>query len=97
MLRFARASRFWWSKPLVLLRGKAVSAELVVLAREVSQSEEGVWLNSRSRASGIVDLEPVATKGTYQTVRKPLPLFVAAVLDKINQQSGTAGASVAPT
>lgn len=85
MHRFARAHKFWWGKPLVLEGGRAIPAELAVLTAEVRANERGVWLNSRGRVSGVVDLVPfVASKGpTYRTRRSPLPLFVAAELEDI--------------
>src|SRR5690242_4183102 len=86
--RFARANDFWWRKPLVLLNGKAVPAELAVLAHVLEASEEGVWLNSRSRASGVIDLRRAASKKTYETVRRPLPLAVAKLVDQVNHRAG---------
>lgn len=86
--RFARANDFWWRKPLVLLNGKAVPAELAVLAHVLEASEEGVWLNSRRKASGVIDLRQAASKKTYETVRRPLPLAVAKVVDQVNQRAG---------
>src|SRR6266576_5187282 len=77
MLRFPRAGSYRWRKPLVRVESRALPAELVVLGRELRASERGVWVNSRSKASGVVDLVPVPSgKGTFRTRREPLPLFV---------------------
>lgn len=89
MHRFVRAHRFWWRKPLVLASGQAIPAELAVLAEEVRTNQCGVWLNSRGRVSGVVDLVPfLGSKGpTYRTRRSPLPLFVAAELEDIDRRA----------
>ena len=84
MLRLPRAGSYWWRKPLVRVESRALPAELVVLGRELRASERGVWVNSRSKASGVVDLVPVPSgKGTFQTRREPLPLFVVKKLEEI--------------
>src|SRR5260221_14100887 len=84
MLRFPRAGSYWWRKPLVRVESRALPAELVVLGRELRASERGVWVNSCSKASGVVDLVPVPSgKGTFQTRREPLPLFVVKKLEEI--------------
>src|SRR6266498_4576957 len=89
MYRFDKADRFWWRRPLVRMDGRAITAELAVLARELRANERGVWLNSRGRVSGVVDLVPFrGPKGpTFRTVRKPLPLFVAAALEDIYRRA----------
>jgi VRR-NUC domain-containing protein len=83
MLRFPRSGSYWWRKPLVKVKSRALPAELAVLARELRPSERGVWVNSRPKASGVVDLVPVAGKGTFETRREPLPLFVVTKLEEI--------------
>ncbi len=89
MHRFPKANRFWWRKPLVLVGGRAIPAELAVLAKEFRTNEGGVWLNSRARVSGVVDLVPFhGSKGpSYRTRREPLPLFVASALGNIYRRA----------
>src|SRR5262249_493058 len=83
MIAFAQAGQYWWRKPLVLVDGKPLTAELAVLGRELQPGEKGVWLNSRGRTSGVVDLVPQSTRlgPSFKTQRAPLPLFVAATLE----------------
>jgi len=84
VLRFSRAGSYWWRKPLVKVRSRALPAELAVLAREMGPAEQGVWLNTRAKASGVVDLVPAASgKKTFETRREPLPMFVARTLEEI--------------
>lgn len=70
---------------MAVVDGKPVTAELAILALELGAHESGVWLNSRGRTSGVIDLMPVrkAGKSTFRTIRKPIPLFVAALLEQI--------------
>ena len=89
LLTFDRANAYWWRKPLVRLGNQATTAELAVLASELRPNERGVWLNSRPKASGVVELLPKQTmKGSsFQTRREALPLFVVAGLEAIYNQA----------
>ena len=92
MLRFSRAGSYWWRKPLVKVKARAIPAELAVLAKELRPNEHGVWVNSRSRASGVVDLVPVPSgKKAFETRREPLPLFVARTLEDIYRRAELRG------
>ena len=73
---------------MVLHAGRALPAELAVLAHELGPFEHGAWLNAPTKASGIVDLALVPSGRTYHSIRRPFPLFVAAALDRINQRAG---------
>ncbi len=89
MIRFSRAGSYWWRKRLVRVDSRALPAELAVLARELRSLERGAWVNSRPKASGVVDLVPVPSgKGTFETRREPLPLFVVKKLEEIYARSG---------
>ena len=92
MHRFAKSGQYWWQKPLVLVASRAMPAELAILAEELQPGEQGVWLNSRGRTSGVVELLPwTGEKGpTFRTRRAPLPLFVAAGLEDLYRASGVA-------
>jgi hypothetical protein len=75
----------------VNLGGRALPAELAVLAAEVGPEEHGAWLNSRSTASGVVDLVLEDGEGgrpVFTTRRQALPSFVSAALDAVYEQSG---------
>lgn len=52
MLSFRKANVYWWRKPLVLAGNRVLTAELEVLASELGEGEQGVWLNSRGRSNG---------------------------------------------
>ncbi|TAK56753.1 hypothetical protein EPO17_03770 [Patescibacteria group bacterium] len=81
MLRFNRANKTWWRKPLAIFRGRTIPAELAVLSTELKPDESGAWLNSRGLASGVVDLMNVG--GETKTARIPLPDCVTESLRKI--------------
>ena len=85
MLRFRKANVSWWRKPLVLFGERVLTAELAVLASELGESEQGVWLNSRGRTSGVIDLIPcsICHGGSFKTRRVPLPPFVASALGRL--------------
>ena len=72
MLRFQPSNERWWQKPLALLGGKPLPAELVVLQAELQPGENGAWLNSRGTRSGVVDLVQIEP-GKYKTTRVDLP------------------------
>ena len=90
MLRFRRAESYWWRKPLVRVRRRALPAELAVLALELRRHEQGSWLNVRPKASGIVELAPMATRHgpAFRPKRAPLPFFVVAKLEDIYSRAG---------
>jgi len=88
VIQFSRANAYWWRRPLVRLDSRTLPAELAVLSLELQPSENGAWLNAPTKASGIVDFQPVPSGLTYRAIRKPLPLFVVATLERINQQVG---------
>ena len=90
MHRFAKAGQYWWQKPLVRVASQTMPAELAILAHELQSEERGVWLNSRGRTSGVVELLPWTAKEgpTFRTRRAPLPLFVAAGLEDIYRAAG---------
>lgn len=90
MLRFAPANTHWWQKPLVLVDGRALTAELAVLGLQLRPGEQGVWLNSRGRTSGVVDLVPRRQPDgpSFATRRTPLPPFVAAALNRLYGAAG---------
>lgn len=86
MLRLRKANVSWWQKPLVRLGQKVLTAELVVLASELVEGEQGVWLNSRSRTSGVIELVlglPGRQGNPFKTRRMALPSFVTSTLDKL--------------
>lgn len=87
-LRLNAARKQWWRKPLVQLGRRALPAELVVLAAELRRAESGAWLNSRSLASGVVDLVPdKSTASGFRTRRIALPAIVASTLRQIYRAS----------
>ncbi len=92
MLSFRKANVYWWRKPLVLTGNRALTAELAVLASELGEGEQGVWLNSRGRTSGAIDLVPRSTRlgASFETRRVPLPPFVTSVLERLYAQAQVA-------
>ena len=84
---FRKSDERWWQKPLVLIDGRSLPAELVVLRRQVQEGEEGVWLNSRGTKTGVADLRRDAS-GNFVTVRIPLPDFVATRLHELYELTG---------
>lgn len=84
-LEFPRAGEHWWRKPLVMHDGKATTAELAILHRELGPGEQGVWLNSRGTATGAVALvpRPKGNGSAYRTRRMPLPTFVSRMLEQL--------------
>ena len=87
MLRLERSSERWWQKPLAVVNGKAIPAELAVLQVHVTQNEEGAWLNSRGSTSATVGFSRDPS-GKFKTVRAPLPSFVALELRTLYSESG---------
>jgi hypothetical protein len=85
MMQFQPAGDTWWRKPLVLLKGRHIPAELAVLSLELNTGECGVWLNSRGVNSGVIDLIATNNKEspTYKSRRISLPLFVSNMLAHI--------------
>jgi hypothetical protein len=87
MHRFERARSRWWNKPLVRFAGRALPAELAVLAQELGPAEDGAWLNSRGTRTGVIDLLRVAP-GKYKTKRIMLPAFVSECLVSLYRITG---------
>ena len=86
MLRFIRSDQRWWNKPLVNEAGEELPAELIILRSLLRPGEEGAWMNSRGRKSGVVALE-WGTKGSAKTIRRNLPDFVARALGEIYEEA----------
>jgi hypothetical protein len=88
ILKLEPASHKWWNKPLVSFGGRALPAELAVLALELSPGEKGVWMNSRGTANGVVGLTTSpegSAHGKYVTQRISLPGFVSEMLKRMYQ------------
>jgi len=66
----------------VLVGGRRLPAELVILELELKDGEEGVWMNSRKPESGVVDLEHLG-EAKFKTSRVPVPGFVSDLLRKV--------------
>jgi hypothetical protein len=86
VLRFDRSARRWWNKPLVREAGVDLPAELVILRALLGPDEEGAWMNSRGRKSGVVALE-WGCDGRARTIRRRLPDFVGRALGEIYEES----------
>ncbi len=86
MLQFSRSAQRWWNKPLVEHAGEHLPAELVILRSLLSAGEEGAWMNSRGRVSGVVGLERT-DDGKAKTARRDLPAFVARALGEVYHES----------
>lgn len=82
MLRLPPSDQRWWNKPLVNEAGEGLPAELIILRSLLRPGEEGAWMNSRGRKSGVVGLER-GKNGRAKTVRRNLPDFVAQALGEI--------------
>lgn len=90
MLHFKPAGITWWRKPLVLVDGDLMPAELAVLKAELRPGELGVWLNSSSFSSGVAALQRVDSAGaSFRTTRIPLPKFVTSALTELCQAAGS--------
>jgi hypothetical protein len=86
MLKLSRSPNRWWNKPLVEHGDEHLPAELVILRRSLRAGEEGAWMNSRGRSSGVIGLKPMPD-GKLKTVRRDLPAFVAQALAKVYAKS----------
>jgi hypothetical protein len=86
MLRFTRSDQRWWNKPLVNEAGEELPAELIILRSLLRLGEQGAWMNSRGRKSGVVALQ-WDKKGSAKTIRRNLPDFVAHVLGDIYKEA----------
>jgi len=75
MLRLVKANVTWWRKPLVLVDGRCLPAELAVLSQTLRDGEDGAWINSRGTDTAAVDLIR-RPDGKFATVRAKLPDFV---------------------
>jgi hypothetical protein len=82
-LQFPRADAYWWRKPRVMHGGRATTAELAILDRELETGEQGAWLNSRGTTSGVIELVACTTgeQKSYETRRIRLPPFVSRALE----------------
>lgn len=83
-----KSSERWWRKPLVATPTGPIPAELAILRSELQPGEAGAWLNSRSRASGVIDIDRSAI-GAFRTVRVALPDFVTELLQSIHGVTGS--------
>lgn len=84
--QFDRSAKRWWRKPLVVVDGKHLPAELAVLGAEPNRGEAGAWLNSRGVQSATVGFA-VDSFGHFKTVRAPLPKFVVTVSKPCTERS----------
>ena len=86
ILKLKSAQYKWWRKPLVIFNGRALPAELAILAMELSPGEDGAWINSRGTQSVVVDLISSSglANGNYVTRRAPLPAVVSAALKQMS-------------
>lgn len=87
MLRFSRSAQRWWNKPLVQHAGQHLPAELVILSLILRPEEEGTWMNSRGRVSGVAGLDLVDGE-KRRTIRRSLPDFVSQALGEVYQEAG---------
>ena len=71
-LQFESSDKRWWQKPLVVVAGRHLPAELAVLHASLESGEDGGWLNTRKIGLAVVDLTSDKS-GTFKTVRVPLP------------------------
>ena len=85
-LLFERSTERWWQKPLVVVAGRHLPAELAVLQASLKPGEHGAWLNSRGAKSATVDFT-TDQMGKFKTVRRPLPPFVAEELGRLYQET----------
>lgn len=62
-----------------------LTAELAVLTCDLAEDEEGLWMNSRSRTSGVKDLAPcmVGSDIAFRAVRASLPVFAVSLLERL--------------
>jgi hypothetical protein len=81
MISFKKSKTTWWQKPLVIINGRSLPAELAVLSINLKKDEQGVWINSRSSKSGAIDLERHETG--FKTKRIEIPLFVTSTIERI--------------
>ena len=63
-------------------------AELAILHSQLRAGEDGVWLNSRGYAAGVVDL--VHSGDTFKTRRAPVPEYVGTALSKVHASARVA-------
>jgi hypothetical protein len=81
-LQFEQSGARWWQKPLVVVDGKDMPAELAVLGGALQPGEAGAWLNSRAVKAATINFVAVQS-GKFKTVRAPLPCFVTAHLEQL--------------
>ena len=87
MIRLTRSGQTWWQKPLAQVAGCPIPAELAILELSLQPGEQGAWLNSRGKRSGVRELQQDET-GVFATKRIPLPNFVRSVLDSLYSSTG---------
>ena len=85
-LHFERSTERWWQKPLAVVAGRHLPAELAVLRASMKAGERGAWLNSRRVGLATVDLSRDRS-GKFQTVRVALPPFVAEALRDLYEET----------
>jgi len=85
--RYPKSEETWWQKPLIECLPNPKPAELIILREEVQAAESGVWLNSRSTTTGVIDLVRHAD-GRLRTVRSALPAFVSELLSRLYRSTG---------
>lgn len=78
---FKASNQKWWQKPLVETATGNLPAELVILQLEREEGEEGVWLNSRSRKSGVSAIS--YDDEEFRTIRTDLPEPVSSFLEEV--------------
>lgn len=78
-IRLEPAGINWWSKPLAMVEGRPLPAELVILRMTLRAGEAGAWLNSCGTKTGVIDLAERGT-GHFETLRIDLPGHVQACL-----------------
>lgn len=81
MYIFKPSNEKWWQKPLVETATGNLPAELVILQLELGEGEEGAWLNSRSRGSGVSAIS--SDNGNIRTIRIDLPEPVSSFLAEV--------------
>jgi hypothetical protein len=85
IIYFQNSNEKWWQKPLVSFRGSIIPAELAILRIELNQNEDGVWINSRSGKSGVINLLKINHK--FITIRKIIPKIVENKLEEIYKKT----------
>ena len=87
MYRFKPAGAVWWQKPLVLFENQSVPAEIAILRSELKRGEAGIWKNSSSLSTGVIDLRTSAAS-SFETVRIQIPASITTVLRDLYKVAG---------